>query len=249
MADQGISVTHTTIMRWVILFVPEYERRWARFARPVGTSWRMDETAVRVRGRVHYVYRAVDRAGKSVPSMLAPVRTVHAATLFFRGAIEIAANGLSSRINLDKYFASHLALRSLGDEDERWRSVQVRDRRYLSNVVEQDHCAIKRRCACMLGFKSTQTAAVTIAGIELAHRVRKQQFELGGGGTEERADASSLKSQWERALALDSVHDEAGRTGMWLLHQISFNTVEGNPCTLPRAPRRYPRKDYVAEVL
>ena len=83
MADRGVAVTHTTIMRWVIRYVPEYEKRWARFARPVGSSWRMDETAVSIMGRLHYVYRAVDKAGKSVHSMLSDVRSVSAALALF----------------------------------------------------------------------------------------------------------------------------------------------------------------------
>src|SRR6266446_6499934 len=54
MAERGIAVSHTTIHRWVIRYVPEYERRWSRFARAPGSSWRMDETAVNVRGGRHY---------------------------------------------------------------------------------------------------------------------------------------------------------------------------------------------------
>ena len=70
MAEQRIFVSHTTIMRWVLRYFPEYERRWARYARLPGSSWRMDETAVAVRGGRHYLYRAVDRRGKSVASLL-----------------------------------------------------------------------------------------------------------------------------------------------------------------------------------
>jgi transposase-like protein len=43
MAERGIVVSHTTIHRWVIRYVPEFEKRWNRFARPVNTSWRVDE--------------------------------------------------------------------------------------------------------------------------------------------------------------------------------------------------------------
>lgn len=50
MAERGIIVSHTTIMRWVMRYVPEFEKRWARYARPVHPSWRVDETAVSVRG-------------------------------------------------------------------------------------------------------------------------------------------------------------------------------------------------------
>src|SRR3982750_3048272 len=55
MAERGIVVSHTTVMR----YVPEYEKRWNRFARPVNSSWRMDETAVSVRGGLHYLYPAL----------------------------------------------------------------------------------------------------------------------------------------------------------------------------------------------
>jgi hypothetical protein len=65
MAERGIVLSHTTIMRWVFRYVPEYDVRWARFARSPGSSWRMDETAVNVRGGRYYLYRAVDRQGKS----------------------------------------------------------------------------------------------------------------------------------------------------------------------------------------
>jgi transposase-like protein len=61
MAERGVAVSHTTILRWVLGYVPEYERRWARFTQPINSSWRMDETAVSVRGGRHYLYRAVDR--------------------------------------------------------------------------------------------------------------------------------------------------------------------------------------------
>lgn len=49
MAEREVHVTHTTIMRWVFRFVPEYERRWNRRARQVGSSWRVDETYIRTR--------------------------------------------------------------------------------------------------------------------------------------------------------------------------------------------------------
>ena len=57
-AERGIVVSHTTIMRWVLRYVPELEKRWARYARPVHSSWRTDETAVSVRGGRHYLYRS-----------------------------------------------------------------------------------------------------------------------------------------------------------------------------------------------
>src|SRR5437879_1153991 len=86
-AERGVAVTHTSIMRWVLRYVPEYEKRWARFARPVGRSWRMDETAVSIRGEPHYLYRAVDGHGKSVHSLLCSERTTESAQAFLRKAV------------------------------------------------------------------------------------------------------------------------------------------------------------------
>jgi transposase-like protein len=77
-------------------------------------------------------------------------------------------------------------------------NVKVRSSKYLNNIVEQDHRAIKRRCASMAGFKSFGNAAITLAGIELAHRVHKRQFSFGAGRPRR---VRSLKVLWERALA------------------------------------------------
>jgi hypothetical protein len=106
-------------------------------------------------------------------------------------------------VNLDGNAASHRALRLLRQENPEWRSVVVRSRRYLNNIVEQDHRAIKRRCASMLTLKSFRTAAVTLAGVELAHRIRKRQFSFGRGGLRR---FCSLKHLWARALVC---HDAA----------------------------------------
>ena len=101
MAEQGVVVSHTTIMRWVLRYVPEYERRWARFARSPGSSWRMDETAVSVRGGRHYLYRAVDRHGKSVASLLCNDRSMEAAQAFFRAAVSQGDVPWPQKINVD----------------------------------------------------------------------------------------------------------------------------------------------------
>ena len=158
MAERGVTVSHTTILRWVLRYVPEFEKRWARYARPVSPSWRMDETAVSVRGGKHYLYRAVDRQGKSIEHLLFADRTRDAAQAFFRKAVTTHAGEWPRTVNLDGNAASHLALRMLGEKDPTWQRVVVRDHRYLNYVIEQDHRAIKSRCVSMLGFKSFGTA-------------------------------------------------------------------------------------------
>ena len=241
-AERGVAVTHTSIMRWVLRYVPEYEKRWARFARPVGRSWRMDETAVSIRGEPHYLYRAVDGDGKSVHSLLCSERTTESAQAFLRKAVARQGAAWPSTINLDGYTASHRALRLLRQEDDRWRGVAVRDCRYLNNIVEQDHRAIKRRCASMLAFKSFNTAAVTLSGIELAHRIRKQQFWVGSRDSASSGTQSSMKQLWARALGAEPV-SVGGETGLTpSMHQNSKPHRHRFPRVRRNTPRRYPRK-------
>lgn len=114
------------------------------------------------------------------------------------GAVATHSPGWPRKVNLDGNAASHRGLRLLRREDPRWQSVVVRSRRYLNNIVEQDHRAIKRRCVSMLGFKSFRTAAITLGGIELAHRIRKRQYSFDCG---RQCRFSSLKQLWDRALA------------------------------------------------
>jgi transposase-like protein len=70
MAERGLSLAHTTIMRWIQRYAPEFEKRWNRFARQAGRSWRVDETYVKIKGRWTYLYRAVDKEGKTVDFLL-----------------------------------------------------------------------------------------------------------------------------------------------------------------------------------
>jgi transposase-like protein len=76
MAERGLSMAHTTIMRWVLKFVPVFEQRWRKYARPVGHSWRVDETYIKVKGEWKYLYRAVDKAGQTVDFFGSPHRRI-----------------------------------------------------------------------------------------------------------------------------------------------------------------------------
>src|SRR5262249_5094144 len=204
MAEREVTVSHTTIMRWVRHYVPEYERRWSRFSKPTHSSWRMDETSVAVGGRWNYLYRAVDRYGKSVHSLLREDRTIGSAQEFFRQAVKSKDPPGPEKNNLDGIPPPHPAGRLLVVEDSRGQHVTVRARRYLNNLIEQDHRAIKQRSRPMLGLKSFHTAAITFSGIELAHRIRKRQFTLA---YERQGRALSLKDIWDQALSSKSFSD------------------------------------------
>jgi transposase-like protein len=95
MSELGLDLSHTTIMRRVQRYVPEFEKCWARYGRQSGRSWRVDETSVKVHGRWTYLYRAVDRDGETVDFRLSPTRDVAAAKAFFRKALRTRDGHLS----------------------------------------------------------------------------------------------------------------------------------------------------------
>src|SRR5262245_38048299 len=195
MADRGISLAHTTILRWVQHYLPEFEKRWRRYARPVGGSWRMDETYIKVRGQWVYLHRAVDKAGKTVDFFLSRRRDVHAAKSFLRSAMKNTRK--PTKITLDAYAASHPAVREMKEAGELPQRVKVRSSQYLNNLIEQDHRRVKHRIGPMLGFKRFENAVVTISGIELAEKIKKGQFKTGKLGNQ----MATMSERWNAALA------------------------------------------------
>jgi transposase-like protein len=196
MTERGLSLVHTTIMRWVHHYAPEFERRWKRFARPTGSSWRVDETYVKIRGKWVYLYRAVDQDGRTVDFRLSTRRDVGAAKAFFRKAIK-SQGAAPQTITLDGYAASHRAVREMKADGQLLADTTVRSSKYLNNLIEQDHRGVKLRIGPMLGFKWFRTAAITIAGVELLRRIHKGQFDLRALRIKDKT-ASAL---WNAALA------------------------------------------------
>lgn len=177
MAERGLPIAHTTILRWVQRYAPDFDKRWSRFAVSAGTSWRVDETYVRIRGRWAYLYRAVDASGKTVDFRLSPRRNVASVKAFFRKALRSKRQSPET-ITLDGYAASHRDVRVLQRQGRLPNLTKLRSSKYLNNLIEQDHRNIKSRLGPMLGLKSLTPAATTIRGIELMHRIRKGQFDL-----------------------------------------------------------------------
>jgi transposase-like protein len=196
MAERGIDLAHTTIMRWIQRYVPEFEKRWNRFACKAGGSWRVDETYVKIKGCWTYLYRAVDSNGQTVDFLLRAKRDVAAAKAFFRRAFE-SQRSLPRAITLDGYRASHRAAREFLATHRRGYRTKIRSSKYLNNLIEQDHRSIKLRLSPMLGFQRFRNASNTIAGIELVHRIRKGQFAL----TRLRVRGKTAPEIWTAVLA------------------------------------------------
>jgi transposase-like protein len=182
MAERGIDLAHTTILRWIQRYMPEFEKKWNRYARPVGSSWRVDETYIRVKSEWKYLYHAVDKQGNTVDFLLSEQRDITAAKRFFKKAIE--SHGTPEKITLDGYAATHTAVNKLKESAILPINVCVRTSKYLNNLIEQDHRRVKPRVYPMLGFKKFDNATIAISGIELAHKIREGQFDTSELGLE-----------------------------------------------------------------
>ena len=136
----------------------------------------MDETYISVKGQWKYLYRAVDKTGRTVDFLLTAKRDRKAASRFLRKAIDQC--GVPQKITIDKSGANTAAVESYNAEHD--AGIELRQVKYLNNIVEQDHRAIKRKTRPLLGFKSFWSAAITLAGIELMHMIRKGQLKGAG---------------------------------------------------------------------
>ena len=172
MGERGVAVDHSTLNRWVIKYAPEFAKQFHRRQCPVGRSCRMDETYVKIKGKWAYLYRAVDKEGHTIDFLLTPTRDRDAAEAFLRKAIR--TQGLPEKITIDKSGSNTAAIKRYNRTHK--TAIITRHCKYLNNIVEQDHRAVKRLTRPMLGFKSLWAARCTIAGMEVMHAIRKGQL-------------------------------------------------------------------------
>ncbi|MFC7519037.1 IS6 family transposase [Herbaspirillum sp. GCM10030257] len=171
MHEHGVFVDHTTIHRWTMKILPVLAAVLPRRKPPVGSSWRIDETYVRVHGEWKYLYRAVDKEGHTVDFLLTARRDLATARRFLERTI--GRRGLPDKITIDKSGANTAAIRSI--QHDTGAPIELDQVKYLNNIVEQDHRAIKRIIRPMLGFQSFRCTRILLAGIETMHMIKKGQ--------------------------------------------------------------------------
>ncbi len=201
MLERGLHVDHTTIYRWVQRYAPQLEKRCRPHLKACNDSSRVDETYIKVKTVWTYFYRAVDSEGNTLEFLLSPTRDAEAAERFFVKALHSTAGSAPQGrpvqepveeltavaapnpptsaprvINVDKNAAYPKAIAALKANGTLPESVELRQVKYLNNIVEQDHRFIKRRVKPGLGFFSLETAWNTLQGYEVMSMARKGQI-------------------------------------------------------------------------
>jgi transposase-like protein len=177
--------THSTLNRWVLKFAPELDKRIRPFLNPTNDSWRVDETYIKVKGEWKYLYRAVDSQGNTLDFMLSAKRDGKAAARFFRKVLgakhtqtpRVSRCASFEELTVDKNAAYPVAINELKQDQTLKAETELRQRKYLNNIIEQDHRNIKRIVKPMMGFQSFNTARRTLRGIEAMAMMRKGQVK------------------------------------------------------------------------
>ncbi len=176
MAERGVDVDHATLNRWVVRYSPQIAEQAQKRKRLTLGSWRIDETYIKVKGKWTYLYRAVDRDGQTLEFMLSERRNLSAARRFFKKPSQ--AMVFRTRLSLIKagLTAGAQAANTILKITGVGMMFEILQVKYLNNILEQDHRFIKKITKPMMGFKAFHSASATIAGIEVAHMIRKGQF-------------------------------------------------------------------------
>lgn len=177
MKERGLDVDHSTVFRWVQRYAPEINKRVRQHLKMSGTSYRVDETYIKVGKTCTYLYRAVDKEGQTIEFMLSAKRDVSAAKRFFKKIMRAEHRRLPFSISVDKNAAYPEAFTTSQAERVVPPDCKLRRVKYLNNVIEQDHRFVKKKLRASQCFKTFHTAERTIDGIEAINMVRKGQVK------------------------------------------------------------------------
>ena len=163
-----------TLQRWVIKFVPLIDAAVRKHKKPEGNSWRMDETYIKINGAWVYLYRAVDSLWNTIEFLLRKHRDAAAAKAFFHKAFKYKKR--HEKVTIDKSGSKISALKAENKGLAKDKQIEVRQVKYLNDIVEQYHRFIKKRTKPMLDFKSFRSAKITITSIENISIIQKGQI-------------------------------------------------------------------------
>ncbi len=161
------------MLRWAQRYAPEINKRMRPHLKMSGACYRLDETYVKVCKGWKYLYRAVDSAGNTIEFTLSAKRDVSAAKRFFKKMTRADHRRLPFTIGTDKHASYPEAFATSVKEKALPPDCKLRRVKYLNNIIEQDHRAIRRRWRAMQCFRSFHTAERTLEGVEALHMMGK----------------------------------------------------------------------------
>ncbi|MBK5431451.1 IS6 family transposase [Bacillus sp. TH25] len=173
--ERGISVHPITIMRWVHEYGNLIYQIWKKKNKKVQSSWKLDETYIKVKGKWRYLYRAIDKDGYTLDIQLRKTRDHQAAYAFMKRLVK--AFGEPTVLTTDKAPALLCAFNKLKEQGFYRRTTHCTVK-HLNNLIEQDHRHVKRRFAKSTGFQSLRHASRTLKGIETVHALYKRKRSL-----------------------------------------------------------------------
>jgi len=177
MKERGLELDHVTVYRWVQRYAPEINKRMRPYLKMAGTSYRIDETYVKVGTQWKYLYRALDKEGQTIEFMLSAKRDISAVKRFFKKMMRADHRRLPFSISVDKHASYPDAFSSSQKEKVLPFDCRLRQTKYLTNIVEQDHRFVRRRWRAMQCFRSFHTAERTLEGVEAMHMLHKAQVK------------------------------------------------------------------------
>jgi IS6 family transposase len=199
MRERGLDVDHSTIFRWVQRYAPEINKRIRQHLKMSGTSYRVDETYIKVGKSCKYLYRAVDKDGNTIEFMLSARRDVSAAKRFFKKMMRAEHRRLPFSTSVDKNASYPEAFSTSQEERIVPKDCKLRRVKYLNNVIEQDHRFIKKKVRAAQCFKRFHTAERTLEGIEAVNMMRKGQVKRLAG-SDAKGQAKFVASLFQLAV-------------------------------------------------
>ena len=180
LAERGIFVNRSTIYRWFIEYSPKLRKKLRRYQfTTTDSSWQLDETYVRVKGKWLYLYRAINKQGETLDFYFSHKRNKESAYQFIKRCLRpYRLDNQPKTLNTDKHSSYANAITRLKEEGLLRADVNQRQIKSLNNGIESDHAPIKKLIVATGGFKVRKRAWSTIQGFESLRMLNKGQFDF-----------------------------------------------------------------------